>query len=557
MLTRQRRVGVDTALFGGVVLALFVLVVLPLGMVILQGVFPQLSLGLWQEPFSHWSGVLGDFYFLEALTNTLSLGLAVSALSLVLALPLAYARGLYQVPGALWWDLLLLIPFMLPPYIGAMAWTFTLQPSGYSSQLLGFSAEGLLFSFSGIVLVMSLHLFPLIYFALSRTLSAIGWRYVDAARVCGASMTESALRIVLPLSLPAVVASVLMVFSLAIEEYGTPSILGRPSQFLVLVTRIEEKMADWPIDLAGAALLSSVLLLLALVAFALYHWINTHHAHALTLGKHGALSAMPLSPKAKLLVLLGFGLVTVCAVVLPLAAMLLTAFSHTLSGGLTWSNMGLRHFATIVSNEGGALSALLTSWGLAGLTALFAGMLGATAAFIVVRSPKRSRVAVDALSGLPNAMPGMVLAVGMILLWNRSWWPFPIYGTSVVLLFAYICLLLPYPVRYVSTALRQISTNLDGAARVSGANSRQVLWHILTPMVAPHLLISMMLVFAIASRELVASVMLAPPGLSTVSTHIFNQFAQGSPNEGMALAVVAVGLSTALLVMLSRWAPSK
>ena len=67
----------------------------------------------------------------------------------------------------------------------------------------------------------------------------------------------------------------------------------------------------------------------------------------------------------------------------------------------------------------------------------------------------------------------------------------------------------------------------------------------------------MMLVFAIASRELVASVMLAPPGLSTVSTHIFNQFAQGSPNEGMALAVVAVGLSTALLVLLNRWAPSK
>jgi iron(III) transport system permease protein len=557
MQARQRRVGLDTVLFGGVVLALLILVVLPLGMVILQGVFPQLSLGLWEGPFSHWPGVLEDPYFLEALTNTLMLGLAVSALSLVLALPLAYARGLYQVPGALWWDLLILIPFMLPPYVGAMAWTFTLQSGGYSSQLLGISAQGLLFSFPGIVLVMSLHLFPLIYFALSRTLSAIGWRYVDAARVCGASMTESAWRIVLPLSLPAVVASVLMVFSLAIEEYGTPSILGRPSQFLVLVTRIEEKMAEWPIDLADAAFLSSVLLFLALVAYALHHWINTHHAHASTLGKHGALSAMPLSPMAKTLVLLGFGLVTVCAVVLPLAAMLLTAFSQTLSGGLAWSNMGLRHFAAIVSNEGGALSALMTSWGLAGLTALIAGMLGVATAFIAVRSPWRSRVAVDALSGLPNAMPGMVLAVGLILLWNRSWWPFPIYGTSAVLLFAYICLLLPYPVRYVSTALRQISINLDGAARVSGANSGQVLWYILTPMVAPHLLISMMLVFAIASRELVASVMLAPPGLSTVSTHIFNQFAQGSPNEGMALAVVAVGLSTALLVLLNRWAPSK
>jgi iron(III) transport system permease protein len=153
MHPRQRREGLDTALFGGVVLALVILVVLPLSMVILQGVFPQLSLGLWAEPFSHWLGVIEDPYFLEALTNTLMLGVAVSALSLGLALPLAYVRGLYQVPGAFWWDLLILIPFMLPPYIGAMAWTFTLQPGGYSSQLLGLSAQELLFSFPGIVLV--------------------------------------------------------------------------------------------------------------------------------------------------------------------------------------------------------------------------------------------------------------------------------------------------------------------------------------------------------------------------------------------------------------------
>jgi iron(III) transport system permease protein len=555
MHDQRRWIGVDGLLLGGVILALLVVVALPVGMVLLQAVFPQLWAGQWDQPLSHWPGVFGDLYFLEALGNTLTLGLAVSLLSLVLATPLAYARGLYQVPGAQLWDLLLLIPFMMPPYIGAMAWTFTLQPGGYSTQVLGFSAEGWLFSLPGMVLVMALHLFPLVYFALSRTLSAIGWRYVDAARVCGANMTTSALKIVAPLSLPAVAASVLMVFSLTIEEYGTPSVLGRPSQFLVLVTRIEEKMAEWPIDLAGAALLSGVLLVLALGAYALHHWINVHHAHVTVAGKHASLAAMPLTPKVSVLVVSGFALVVLCAVVLPLAAMLLTAFSNTLSGGVAWSNLGLRHFASIWHNDGGAFTALMTSWGLAGLTALLAGALGAAAGFITVRSPRRARHAVDALSGLPNALPGMVLAVGLILLWNRSWWPFHIYGTSAVLLLAYVCLLLPYPVRYVASALRQISSNLDGAARVSGAHSGQILLHILGPMVAPHLFIAMMLVFAIASRELVASVMLSPPGLSTVSTHIFNQFAQGSPNEGMALAVVAVGLSTALMVVLSKLGP--
>ncbi len=557
MQSQRRFLGADAALSWGVILALLVVVALPVGMVLLQAVFPALSQGLWDAPFSHWPTVWGDPYFFEALGNTLGLGVAVSLVSLLIAAPLAFARGLYQVPGGTLWDVLFLIPFMMPPYIGAMAWTFTLQPGGYSTQLLGFSAQGLLFSFPGMVLVMALHLFPLVYFALSRTLQSIGWRYVDAARVCGASMGTSTLKIVLPLSLPAMAASLLMVFSLTIEEYGTPSILGRPSQFLVLVTRIEEKFAEWPIDLAGAALLSSLLLLLALLAYALHHWINTHHAFVTVSGKHGPANALPLPSGFKPLVLVGFALAAVLAVVLPLGAMLLTALSKTLSGGVAWSNLGVRHFAAIWANDNGAFTALMTSWGLAALTALLAGALGAAAAFVTVRSPWRARHGVDALSALPNALPGMVLAVGLILLWNRSFWPLPIYGTSAVLVLAYVCLLLPYPVRYVTNALRQISTSLDGAARVSGAHSGQVLTRILGPMVAPHLFIAMLLVFAIASRELVASVMLAPPGVKTVSTYIFNQFAQGSPNEGMALAVIAIGLSTGLMVVLGRWAQAR
>jgi iron(III) transport system permease protein len=165
----------------------------------------------------------------------------------------------------------------------------------------------------------------------------------------------------------------------------------------------------------------------------------------------------------------------------------------------------------------------------------------------------RGRSIVDALSVLPNAVPGMVLAVGLILAWNRSWWPFPVYNTSAVLILAYICILLPYPVRYVGAALRQIGVNLDAAARVSGAGMGLTLWKILLPLIAPNLLIASLLVFAIASRELVASVMLAPSGMKTVATYVFNQFGQGSPGLGMALSVIAIFSSTAILVVLARF----
>lgn len=182
------------------------------------------------------------------------------------------------------------------------------------------------------------------------------------------------------------------------------------------------------------------------------------------------------------------------------------------------------------------MDALVNSLWLAGVAAVGAGLLGSLAAYVTVRSQMRGRGLVDGLSILPNALPGMVIAVGLILAWNRSWWPFPVYNTPIVLLLAYICLLLPYPVRYVGAGLRQVGASLDAAARVSGAGMGRTMWKVLLPLIAPNLFVAMLLVFAIASRELVASIMLAPSGMPTVATYVFNQFSQGSPGKAWRLA---------------------
>ncbi len=539
------------AWMGASLIGLALVVALPLLFVLLQAVFPALPSESFRTPFAHWAEVATDSRLPGLLANTLLLGVGVCLLCVVLALPLSLLRGLTDLPAGGLWDLLFLIPFMLPPYIGAFAWVLSLQPRGYSSQLFGFSAGDFLFSPAGIVAVMGLHLFPVVYFALSRTLAAIGPRFADIGRVCGATPAYALLRTILPLSIPALLGGLLLVFALTIEEYGTPAALGRRSQFLVLVTSIEEKLAEWPIDLPGAALLSVVLMLLALGAFLLQHVVASRHPVASVGGKHTARAVFALGPwKGPAVVL--FALVTLFAVILPVGAVTATAFSKTLSGSLAWDNFGWRHFDAVFSNRSGALDALLNSLALAGVAALGAGLLGGLAAFVSVRSQMHGRRLVDGLSILPTALPGMVLAVGLILAWNRSWWPFPVYNTPIVLLLAYVALLLPYPVRYVSAGLRQIGPSLDDAARVSGAGPFRLFRRILLPLVAPHFLVAMLMVFAIASRELVASVMLAPSGLKTVSTFVFNQFAQGSPGAGMALSVVAIFSTSAILVLLAR-----
>jgi iron(III) transport system permease protein len=147
---------------------------------------------------------------------------------------------------------------------------------------------------------------------------------------------------------------------------------------------------------------------------------------------------------------------------------------------------------------------------------------------------------------LPNALPGIVVAVGLILAWNMPGLPFTPYNTGFILLLAYCCILLPQTARYATAAFLQIGDNLEAAARVAGASGAVAFRRILLPLVFPSLASAMLLVFALASRELVASIVVAPVGMQTISTFIWRQFEQGSVGLGMAMAFVTIILTTLL-----------
>jgi len=532
--------------------SLAVVVALPLFFVLLQAVFPRFAEGSFAQPFGAFVTTLGDMRVLHMAGNTIIMGIAVCALSLVLALPLAMLRGLVRLPGAELWDIVMLVPIMIPPYVGAFAWVLMLQSGGYVSQLTGSQFGTFIFSVPGIVVVMSLHLFPIIYFAASRAFLATSGRFAEAARVMGASHLYALVRVTLPLAAPAIVASLLLVFSLTIEEYGTPAALGAAANFEVLVTAIEERVNDYPVDIPGAAILSLLLVGLALAAYVSQQVLLSRGSYTTISGK-GRQTALPDIGRWKAPAHALFALMSLAAVALPITAVILTASTRTLSGGMAADNFTTANFMRVFSNTGGGMSALGTSLTLALGAALCTGLLGSLIAYLISRGDgsgekMRGRAAIDAFSSLPNVIPGMVVAVGLILAWNQRWWPVTPYNTVFILLLAYVCLLLPYPVRYVGAALRQIGMSLDNAARVAGAGSARVLRSILAPLVAPHLLVAMAVVFAIATRELVTSIMLAPPGIKTVAIFVFRQFEQGSPATGMAMAVIAILSSTLLLV---------
>ncbi|AUJ81582.1 ABC transporter permease [Enterobacter cancerogenus] len=527
---------------------LVVLVASPLLFIAMQAIFPQFSAGNFSGAFSGVQALLAEPQLPRMLGGTLQVGLGVALVSALIGFPLGVARGVFNLPWPRLWDLLFLIPFLTPPYIAALSWMLVLQTNGYLQQLTGINLNDLLFSKTGIVLVMALNIFPVVYFAVSRSLLASGQRLAQVARVHGASAGRAFWHITLPMLSPSLAAGMLLAFTLAIEEFGVPAALGARAGVLMLTTDIEKKLADWPVDLSGAAMLSVVLVVIALGAWAMQKKLTGHHDVTSITGRptenSGANAGLYTLPMVVLMIV-----VSAVAVLLPGASMALSGVLGTLSGGVTLDNVTTSHYAALFSQQGEALPALGTSLSLALGTACITGLLGLLASWLVVMQKIKGRAMLDALSLMPAALPGIVVGVGLILLWNRSFWPVSPYNSWVILLLSYCCLLLPWPVRYVGSALRQLGGSLEPAARVHGASAFQTLRYIVMPLVSPALLAAMLMVFAIASRELVTSLLLAPAGTQTVSVFIWRQFEQGSVGQGMAMATLT--LVTGLLLMLS------
>lgn len=244
------------------VILLTILVLIPLALVMWRSFTPHGDFEL-LGPLT----VVTQRNLLEVLINSLLLGVLVVLGTTLIALPLAFLAARTEIGRARWLDLVLLIPFMTPPYIGSMGWILFMQNRGLMDQffpIFGFT-RSTFFSMWGVVLVMSLHLYPFLYLILKNALREIGGSLDDAGAICGGSFFYRLRRITLPLVFSGYTMGALLVFVKTISEFGTPATLGRRVGFYVLTTEIYRFTSNWPIDFASAAALSSVLLVTSML----------------------------------------------------------------------------------------------------------------------------------------------------------------------------------------------------------------------------------------------------------------------------------------------------
>lgn len=496
--------------------------------------------------FSFAAAALSEPQNARMIWNSLLLGLAVVILSSLISIPLAYLFSRTQLGQHKIFDLLFLIPFMTPPYIASMGWILFMQKRGLFSQMVPAFPNGipLFFTFGGLVLVMSLHIFPFMMVLMKNAMLHIPSSLEEAAAISGAGYGRRLRKIFFPLLTGNYVIGALLVFVKTLSEYGTPYTLGRRIGFDVFTTDIHRYAAVAPIDFGKAAVLASVLVTICMVLWLVQNYITVHHSYNLISGKGSRMRIHRLSSPGKVLAILYIGLILVISIGIPYFSVISTSLIRLRGFGLAAGNFTFHHYVELFTDSETALPAIGNSFLLGLLSATICAILGTVIVLSIRAGRSRFGKVLEAMSLLPEMLPGIVLVIGLMLFWNDIYDILPLYNTMGIMVITYTALFLPYTVQYVTSASTQLSESLLEAGRVFGGSRYYIFRHITCPLIARGMAAGWMMTFIIAIRELVAPSLIAPPDTLVISTYIMREFEQGSVSLGMSMAVLCILLTT-------------
>ncbi|HLI14301.1 MAG TPA: iron ABC transporter permease [Alphaproteobacteria bacterium] len=489
------------------------------------------------------------------LLNTLVLGLAATTGAVTIGGGLALMLGGNGVPGRGLLERLVIVPLYLTPLLTAIGWSWIGSPR---SGLLNLFLHGVgltevdvnMVSAGGVVAVSILSYAPLPFLLISDALRGIDAAMIEAARVHGASRRFALRRIVLPLLLPAALASSLLVFVQAIGMFSVPAVLGMPSGFNVATTEIFRLLENYPPRI-GEATAWGLYLLAVTAALTFAQSVLLGRRSFATITGKSFRPHVPGRSKARHLYAAAAWLYVLLATVLPLLALLWAASIDFVTADPRLMRLTARHFAFVLFQYPKTWLAAGNSALLGVATATLVTLLGLAVSWVVIRTRLRGRTSLDQLSMVPLSMPAMVFALG--LLWVYVAIPFlPIYGTIGILLVAYVTHYLPFGVRAAAGAIRQLHPELEEAARVAGASWLQSMRWITMPLLRPALFASWILLFVMALHEVSASILLYTSSSTVLSVTTFDLWENGNPSDVAALGFAQLAATFVIVGFLLR-----
>jgi iron(III) transport system permease protein len=462
--------------------------------------------------------VFQDPRLVGSLLNSVLVATSTTSLAIFIALPLAILAARYDFPGKGFFNAAVLIPLILPPFVGAIGLRAILGRAGALNALLGTewdvlgNAAGV-----GVVCIQALSLYPIIYLNATASLANLDPALDECARNLGAGFWTRLLRITMPLIRPGVFAGATIVFVWSFTELGTPLMFEfhevAPVQIFNGLKEVEGSARPYA--------LTVVVLLLALCMYMLGKFVFGREGYAMQTRASRAADVPRLSGVRGAVAALLFALVAFLAM-LPHAGVVLT--SLTPPG--QWYHSILPRAFTMGHYEqaltsADAFQAILNSLRLAGAAMVVDVLFGLLVAYLLVRTKLPLRWLLDSLCMLPLAVPGLVLAFGYVAMSLR--WPFgregPLGGIASVLaadpnpvpflIAAYAIRRLPYIVRSSIAGLEQTSGDLEEAAINLGASRLTAVRRIIVPLILANLIAGGLLVFAFSMLEVSDSIILA------------------------------------------------
>ncbi len=492
----------------------------------------------------------GGYY--SALWNSLVLGGAVTSFSVTIGGALAWFIGRTDIPMRNTFHFLSIMPLFLAPLSGAMAWVNLAAPrSGYINMLMNAIFSGSthvaylnIFSFSGIVWCMTLFLTPIAYLLMVSAFQRMDPALEEAAGSCGAGTFTTLRLITVPTLRPAVFAATLYVFVIAIEMFSIPGYLGNSIRFFTLPFVIYLTTTSYPVDHAVGAAASTMLLFVTLLGLYLYRRSTVASRRFVTVGARGYKpKIMKLGGLRKWATLFCF-LYAFLSVILPIIALMIGSSLKFTSPVMEWSHFTTQNFM-IVFNEAVVLRAIWNTIALATLVPLGAICLGMLVAYTTQRTHFFARGLIDYISSVPVAVPGIVFSMGLIWVYAGT----PVYATLSILGIAYVTRQIPYAGRSLTSGLMQLDQDLENSARVCGANTFQILWLIMLPLLKSILISSWIFIFLAVIRELNSTILLYSPKSIVLSVVVWNYMYEGNYNQASVVALIQTAIICIVLLI--------
>ena len=487
---------------------------------------------------------------LEALGNSLVLGLSSGLMCLLFGVPMAWALSRTDMPfkGLIW--ISILGTFIIPPYLGAVGWILLAGPNaGWLNRAVvaltgAESGPFNIYSMPGLVLVVAAYSFPYVFVLTKSALDLISSEMEDAANILGASNMQTTLTITLPLVLPAILGAFILVFLEAIALFGSPALLALPGRFHVVTTQLWQ-FFEFPPKVGMAAAYAMPLLIITIVLFWVQRRITSRKGYVSLTGKGGERREVPLGPWKW--PVLGYCLfVCTLSFFMPLVVICQAAFAKAWGRGFSLDNLTFNNiYATVVDNDL-TRTATLHTFMYAGTASLIAIVLALCVAYIVNRELVSKPVGnvLAFLTMAPFVVPGIVLAIGFYAAYTQP--PLVLYGTAWILILAFTTRFLPIAYVNSNAAIRSINPELEDAVRILGGSRFTAIWHVVMPLLKRSLAGAFILVFIPATRELSTAIFLYSINTQVLSVLLFDKSDEGNfemlASIGLLLVVITVAM---------------